>query len=477
MRGTRGRRIAAVAAGVAAAAATAAYAATQTGPSSSESPYVIPVDPSVDTVSILTVGDSVNTDPDLPGVPYRMVGIPDGLGAFDNGDKTFTVLMNHELAQTLGRVRAHGATGAFVSKWTIEKKTLKVLEGEDLIKQVSLAPLGVYAPPAKGVVMGRFCSGDLPAESALYDKHSGKGYPGRLYLNGEEVGAEGRAFAHALDGTSYELPSLGKMSFENALANPGTGEKTVVVGTDDSTPGEVYVYIGEKRASGNPAERAGLAGGKLYGVRVPGVPQETDATFPAPESRFELVDLGDASKKTGAQLQTESTAAEVTKWQRPEDGSWDPRHPSDFYWVTTASITNQSRLWRFSFDSLSHPEQGGTVDMLLDGTEGQKMMDNLTVDHWGRVLLQEDPGRTVRYAKVWSYSIKRDTLTELAQHDPARFTAPGSEDEESSGIIPADGILGPGWYLLDPQWHQARDAELVEGGQLQALYYPPGNRN
>ncbi len=51
-----------------------------------------------DRDEILTVGDSVNTK--LDGVsPYRMVGIPDGLGAYDNGDGTFTVLMNHELGQ------------------------------------------------------------------------------------------------------------------------------------------------------------------------------------------------------------------------------------------------------------------------------------------------------------------------------------------------------------------------------------------
>ena len=37
------------------------------------------------TKSILTVGDAVGS--------YRMVGVPDGLGAFDNGDGTFTVLL------------------------------------------------------------------------------------------------------------------------------------------------------------------------------------------------------------------------------------------------------------------------------------------------------------------------------------------------------------------------------------------------
>jgi hypothetical protein len=43
-------------------------------------------------------------------------------------------------------------------------------------------------------------------------------------------------------------------------------------------------------------ERAGLAGGTLYGVRIPGIAQETDAMFPSSGSRFELVALGDASK-------------------------------------------------------------------------------------------------------------------------------------------------------------------------------------
>ena len=60
-------------------------------------------------------GDSVNFKPD--GVtPYRMVGIPDGLGAYDNGNGTFTVLMNHEIAGGGGVARAHGSAGAFVSK-------------------------------------------------------------------------------------------------------------------------------------------------------------------------------------------------------------------------------------------------------------------------------------------------------------------------------------------------------------------------
>jgi hypothetical protein len=126
-----------------------------------------------------------------------------------------------------------------------------VLRGEDLIKEVVLAPCGVYGAPAKGVRIGRLCSGYLAEESELYNKRTQKGFRGRIFLSGEEIGHEGRAFAHVLDGTSYELPYLGKMSWENILVQPGTGDTTVVVAMDDSTPGQVYLHRREA-AYGEP---------------------------------------------------------------------------------------------------------------------------------------------------------------------------------------------------------------------------------
>lgn len=125
--------------------------------------------PGVVTKAILTVGDSVNLKPN--GDPYRMVGIPDGLGAFDNGDRTFTVLMNHELASSAGSVRAHGAKGAFVSKSIIRKGDLRVLSGEDLIQNVATwNPLsGTYSGATQGVAFNRFCSADLPADRAFFN--------------------------------------------------------------------------------------------------------------------------------------------------------------------------------------------------------------------------------------------------------------------------------------------------------------------
>src|SRR5215218_9537538 len=319
----RAGTVAAGAAALSAIGATVALAAAITGPSSSEGPYVVRSQPGVVTKSILTVGDEV---PKAGGGTYRMVGIPDGLGAFDNGDGTFTLLSNHELNAGAGIVRAHGAKGAFVSRWTISADDLTVESGEDLIQQIATwnATTSTYNAPAKGSVLGRLCSATLAPVSAFFNTASGRGYDGRIFTDGEEVGAEGRAFGHTLAGTSFELPALGKLSFENVVANPATGHRTLTVGLDDATGGQVYMYAGDKQTAGNPVERAGLADGRLYGIKVEGFPAEVPASGIPSGTRFSGVDLGDVRNSTGAALQTASVAAGVTGFLRPEDGAWDP---------------------------------------------------------------------------------------------------------------------------------------------------------
>jgi hypothetical protein len=146
------------------------FANSISGPSSSQSPYILRSQPGVVTQAILTVGDSVNLK------PYRMAGIPDGLGAFDNGDGTFTLLMNHEIPSGLGIVRTHGAPGAFASKWIIRTEDLTVLHGEDLIQNVLVwnKTTSQYEPATVSQkTFLRFCSADLPALSAFYDAGGG----------------------------------------------------------------------------------------------------------------------------------------------------------------------------------------------------------------------------------------------------------------------------------------------------------------
>ncbi len=445
---------------------------------SSQSPYLQPVAPGVSLKSIITANDAVGG--------YKMAGTPDGLGAFDNGNGTFTVLMNHEFVPTVGAVRAHGSKGAFVSKWVVNKSTLAVQGGADLIQSIRLWDPLTSTYSTGTTAFNRFCSADLPAVSAFYNSATGLGTQERIFMNGEESGSEGRAFAHivtgAAAGISYELPYLGKFSWENSVASPAVSNKTIVAGLDDATVGgQVYFYIGTKTNTGTDIEKAGLSGGKLFGVKVTGLVSESSASVPAIGTRFTLFDHGNVQNTTGATLDANSIAAGVTSFLRPEDGAWDPSNKRDFYFATTNSFSSPSRLWRLRFDDIANPELGGVAEAVLDGSEGQKMLDNITIDNYGHVLMVEDVGGNAHNGKVWQYTIATDELKLIAKHDVARFgdltvapTAPYNNDEEASGILDVQSILGAGWFLTSDQAHYTTGipSDIVEGGQFLALFNP-----
>lgn len=479
-----------------------------TGVSSSQSPYLVSTDSHVYVESVITAGDTVKG--------YTMTGLPDGLGAFDNGDGTFTVLMNQELGAGSGVARAHGAAGAFVSEWVIDKTTLEVKSAHDLMHDVWLynAATDSYedhsAALGNGVAFARFCSADLPATSALYNAETGLGFnDGRMFLNGEESSAEGRAMAHIVggsqDGNSYELAWLGNSAYENVVASPWTGDKTVVAMLNDTAAagnsggastfggndrGEVYFYVGDKSETGLAVDKAGLTGGGVYGVKISGLEFETDLTTKAGLGgnagvHFDLVGVGtgansaDVHTLTGAEMEANSQAAHVTGFERPEDGAWDTVNTNRFYFVSTASNNGHSKLWQLDFVDAKDPTKGGTAKLLIDGTEGDdhQMWDNLTVSKDGKITLQEDPGNNARDAAVWQYDPANGSLTKIAQHDPSRFVSGGAnfvtQDEESSGIIDVTDILGNAGehvYLLDTQSHNSVGGAVVEGGQLQVLH-------
>jgi len=474
-----------------------------------------------ESISIITTGDAATDN------LYQMVGVPDGLGAiagrYDEDDQTYvadkafmTVFMNHELLATEGIVRAHGKIGAFVSQWSIQLNTLQVKVGQDLIQNTL-----VWNPTTQGwdvnpQVLARLCSADLPAPTAFYNPATGKGFDGVIFMDGEENGNAGRAWGHVasgpLKGASYELPLLGRTSFENTLANPGTGDKTVVIGLNDSTPGQLYAYIGTKQDTGNPVQRAGLANGNLYGIKVTNgganyangaVNMENKGAI---NGRFTLVAIPTSPSfiQNGAQLQTNSNSAGVSRFARPEDGSWDPNNPRLFYFVTTgANIPNDppatgstgqsARLYRLTFDDINNPTAGGAIELIVDraaiaaypspGIGNVALFDNITVDDDGNVIVLEDPGGNAYVAKIWKVNPSTKTAIEIATSDPDRFglpIPPFTTDEESSGVIEITDIVsnanwfeqGRRYYLADMQAHYPNGTELVEGGQLYMLISP-----
>jgi autotransporter-associated beta strand protein len=493
------------------------------GPSSSQTSYLTPTAPGWSATSLLTVGDAIGG--------YQMVGIPDGLGAFSNGNGTMTVLANHELGNTSGTVRGSGAIGAFVSKWVINTSTWQVISGGDLVTSPANQMMWnttslTWAQPSTPYAVARLCSADLPSAAALWDSSTSYGYDGRVFLNGEETGVEGKAFAWIVTGTEagkmYELPHLGKNSWENALArssygvSPGAANllQTAVALTDDSTPGEIFLYLGTKTNTGNAVQKAGLTNGQVYGIKVNSATSYTGAVTvenaTGINGTFLLAPVftnSTIAAKTGAEFQAAATTAGTTQFARPEDAHW--LDTDSLIFATTGATVNSivvsSKIYQLDFNSDATNgilTTGGNIKVLvnsanLTGKDGAKSQtfDNITVGEDGFLYIQEDPGNNAYVAKHWVVNPLAGTQTQIEasavqifESDRNRFTTGATQyqtlDEEHSGIIDitsivADGITGSKWFLVATQNHAAATgasaATLVEGGQFIALNYKVGS--
>ncbi len=483
-------------------------------PTTTVDPYLRPVAAGVSIKAHLTVGD-------LPAENgYRMVGVPDGLGAFHRDSRVVT-FMNQELTDTEGIVRAHGQRGAFVSRLVIDPASGAVIKGSDLIKSVNYwdYPAGMYSSrpvaPA-GATYGhtaafsRFCSGFLSVPGSLYNDATQNGWRGQLYFANEESGDEGRVFAVRKNGTATQLPRLGLLSWENTQVADTTTNTTVAMGNEDSSAGQLRVYVGHKRSSGSAVDKAGLTDGRLFVVDAVNEAVSTDAGFrstygkgtPAP------VVFGSGEEidwtKSGV-AQNAEAAAKGLALNRIEDGHFDPNNKNNYYFNTTeggSTAPNPAEpgvardgggLWRLHFRDVERPELGGTLTLLLDGSEAPYLSkpDNMTIDDEGNLLIQEDPGGNDHVARIVAYNIATGDRGVLARFDvglfgvsnPAGITPDEraflTTDEESSGIISTDSLFGDDTYLFDAQVHTTKGLpggtgpgtveEYVQNGQLLSM--------
>jgi hypothetical protein len=519
------------------------------GPNTLRAPYMVPSIAGVQVISFASNGVSPSQVPFEAssafagdetynrtggGAPYRLWGIPDGMGGFREASDpagVMRVLVNHEVGSGGGGIKGHGAAGTTVSVWRVQGNPaapnfMQVLDAEDLIKQVflfntttssyQLSTPGVSVPGSGTNSMGRFCSADLAPASGL--KFGTFGTDARIFTNGEEVGSSGRAFAHIASGVdagkTYELPEHLDYSWENMCVSPYPQLKTIAFGADDTTPGNVYWYVGTKRDSGSDIERSGLLGGDTYYISIAnttitnnqaiessanifgnGVRRES-ARFTMHSARaLAAANNSNILTMTGAQLQSwaDNATNKQFNFQRPEDICWDLRDKNTCYMLTTTS----SRLWKFTFDNIETPELGGTVTLLWDGLNSAATlsggffpaalgvdsvtnataMDNMGITPSGLIYIQEDNGGSSRIGRTWRYDTKTDSATEVAYNNVNFFKAGGStfltQDEETSGIFDARDIMAPGWHLLCMQAHYGIAANgLSEGAQLLAMFDP-----
>jgi hypothetical protein len=487
------------------------------GPSTQIGPYVLPTNSGVDIVSLLSVaepwtrgfaGTAPAGFPTGSGVWSGLAGIPDGMGAWrdtkgnnDPADDEIVLYVNHEIGATNGVARDHGQKGAFVSKLTIDPSTFQVKTGEDLIKSVQHwqytwdGGAGGYAatPTASFLpAFGRLCAATLFEQDVLFNAGSGNGYNGRIFFTGEENGSNGRGMAvDTATGQAVQVPRLGLMSFENALMAKTGNDTTLVVSNDDSTPTSggafqdaafLRVYSGTKTNSGTFADKAGLTNGSSFALKVGDGTVGTDAAFRTTYGRFNtqaVSFVGVDWNKSGVNQYAEAKAANAMAFWRIEDGSFDPRpgKQNDYYFVTTASQSSTGQkggLWKLTFTDLNDLSKGGQLTLILDGNQGTgvgdplTMQDGIEIDSAGHLILQEDPGSgnnfsspsRNRLAKMYALDLDTLRLVQLAEFDKAKFdnfggTDPSwlTQDEESSGVIDAAGLIGGGWFLFNAQVH------------------------
>lgn len=402
-----------------------------------------------------------------------------------------------------------------MARLEIDPGTLAVTSGSDLIDPgVTFYdyPTGTYVTSGtrfadnalQDATFGRWCSSTLSDPGLFWSDSKKVGYAGQIYFGNEEDGDNCRSFGVTTDGTAQALPRLGLFQWENTIPAPNKSGTTLVMGQEDGPAGPVsqlWAYVGTKQNSGNAFDRAGLTNGASFVIDAVDEAISTDVQWRASVGTGvpARVDLAEVPwDQTGA-AQNEQGLARGLSMNRIEDGFWDPNRPNDFYFLTTEGGDTSTTfpytrdgggLWRLTLQNIEKPEKGGTLTLLLDGSEEigpdepkMNKPDNMAMDRYGNVLIQEDPGGNDHLARIVAYRVSDGRLGVVARFDEALFGSGATadpnrltNDEESSGIIGTESILGTGTFLLDAQVHTAKNLpaetgantveEYVENGQL-----------
>ncbi len=493
--------------------AAAAAAVAVTGAASAA---IAPIDtyadslvPEYETVKVVSVGDTVPETSD-PTRTYKIVGIPDGLGAHRGPRGTRIVYMNHELNSSVESEPVVGQPlnrGAFVSRLTLTRDG-SVVSGErayDAVYQDD-ALVGPAADVGNTTrAFARFCSGGLAGPDEGFDR--------QIYIAGEEDGTAANTFdgkggqaVAIFDNEVHALGDLGRFAWENALVQSGTGKRTVIMGMEDGPNAidpavensQLYMYVGEKSRSKGASvlERNGLVGGKLYVFVAKNANIASELNFQEGTISGKWVEIADAGTLDQAGLEAASDAVRAMAFARPEDGAFNTRNDDEFFFNTTGGAAGANALGRvYSLDlDAKDPTKGAklTVEVnadaiIADGGDTAMSPDNMAVS--GRYLMVQEDGTTEsravmaekgRDGSIWRYEldgrsgIKAESATRVVTLSP-----PGRDGVavkpgvwETSGIIDTSGLFGAGSWLFDVQAHGPTAApapNTVEDGQLVLL--------
>ncbi len=421
---------------------------------------LVPMAPGVVVDPILSVGDIV------PGTTYQMSGIPDGLGAYKDGQNRLHVLMNHELGRSFPALPPGVDTR--ISKVTLNRDTHGVLSATYLF--------------TGNEGFERFCSSTLEViEGTPY------------YFTGEETintGHDGSSIVmNAETGEWWETAHFGHFQHENVVPVERI-KKFMVVSTDDDfrvgQPAYLFAYIAdsfEAAVSGDPDE------GSLYVWKATDPSQTAFSVEKGDSIPGEFVPLTQAENANSTTLKDAATAKGAFRFARLEDAATAQQKPGRLYFADTGKVgeaTLRGRMYQMDIDP-SDPTKAA-VTVLLDGDAGDDMVNPDNIDtSVHSLVIQEDreaPFRAI-HNRVLVYDLDSGTLRPVARVNTTPPLPPGQW--ESSGVINAQTLLGNDWWIVDVQAHSTLAPQpgatppgaqpmpntgIGEDGQLLALYIP-----
>ena len=492
------------------------------------SPYARSFSSDYQVVPLLTVGDLVpylqgqfGNYSSSPEKRFAMPGVPDGLGVIKyegdlqtDADDRYYVFMSsgidlipYKEINTPETVvftyfnpgREEKIRGARVSLFEFDQYW-NVIGGKNLIETITDNSTGItyslnvntgfYENPDSpedlttslnstvDTILGgltRFSSSFL-AESGFVDPATNQEAP--LYFLSEEGEAPtNRAWVVTVKGDALSLDGLGRYARSSVVAaseyrplvvGTNLSQKTVLLSTENSEDGEVYLWVGNQ----TPEDPNGLKDGQLYVLQVSHpttgdvyayetldedtlavvkwVPVPKEVVLP-PITTLSPDQLTDVLSDYVNGLSVDGTARS-TNFRRVGDIGEDPSQPGVFYFSVTGAPAQTfdgvqdnplGKVYRLTLNPDDPAGQGQLENLLVGGYGAGVGYDSLTVLSNGKVLIQEDPGfvedRDIytdenRQAYLWQYDPLSDQVSAVGEVAEDDF----SEDLGNNPAIPGE---------------------------------------
>ena len=478
--------------------AASAFAFTTSEPSY----LVAPVSGDYDFTPIVTVGDYVPHTGGAPGDLFAFTGLPDAMGAYKDPVTGENILfVAHEHAGSVLTTPVFGGStlkGAYVSRYVLDYTggVISVTSGAvahgELLNETTFV---AATPPSSGAAFTRFCSGSFAGPAHGMDRP--------IFLTNEESAsgtydANGAQSVAVIDGKMHMLPDLGRIARETTIVMPRRDAITAVISTEDEgTPSYVYMYVGQKqRRSSDVLAKNGLVNGKIYVLGGRGADAGKDeSSFTTGTAQMQWIEIVGGAGLTSSQLATAAGTAGGFGFVRVEDCEFDPLAPTRTLFLASTGgggVNRLGRLYKLNFNP-TNPAAIGTMDVVYNadliitpggsysgplvggsysggdinaGVDFPVSVDNIAVAG-DVIVIQEDrnsPADAVfaKYARnggLWTldrnngYAAKYQADFNYAYTNTREGTTRTAGLWESSGVIDASALFGPGSFLVNVQAH------------------------